>query len=121
MDRFEAQYAFWSSFGVPAYEVNSVPDLDTVSFPYITYEAATAPFDADVSITASVWTRSTSWLQADTLADAIETALKNGGQVLQYTGGVLWVTTDTPFAQHMGDPDDDRIKRNRLAVTVHYY
>ena len=43
MDRYEAQYAFWSSFGVPAYEQNSVPDLDDLTFPYITFEAAATP------------------------------------------------------------------------------
>ena len=121
MDRYEAQYRFWSSFGIPAYEQNSVPDLDKVTFPYITYQAAASPFDGDVSVNASIWTRSTSWLSADTLSDAVEYRLKNGGAVLPYTGGVVWITPDTPFAQSMGDPDDDRIKRKLLTVTCHFY
>lgn len=120
MDRYEAQYNFWSSFGVPAYEVNSVPDLDRVTFPYITYEAAAAMFDNDVQLNASIWTRTTSWLQADTLSDAIETALKDGGQILHYTGGTIWITADNTFAQNMGDPDDDRIKRKLLSVVLHF-
>lgn len=120
MDRYEAQYNFWASFGVPAYEENSVPDAKEVSFPYITYNAVATPFDGDVVINASIWTRSTSWLTADTLADTIEAELKDGGRVLPYTGGMIWVTAETPFAQNMGDPDDDRIKRKLLTVALHF-
>ena len=120
MDRWEAQYWFWASFGVPAYEQNSVPDLDDVSFPYLTYEAVSAGFDGDTAVSASVWTRSTSWEQADGLADAIEARLRNGGEVVSYEGGMIWVTAETPFAQNMGDPDDDRIKRKVLRVVLHF-
>lgn len=121
MDRWEAQYSFWASFGVPAYEENSVPDLDEVTFPYITYQAVTSPFDGDAMVNASIWTRSTSWLSADQLSDAVETRLKNGGATVPYTGGLLWYTAETPFAQNMGDPDDDRIKRKLLALILHCY
>lgn len=121
MDRYEAQYAFWSSFGVPAYEQNSVPDLKEVTFPYLTYQAAASPFDSDVSVNASIWTLSTSWATADALSDLVETALKNGGYRVMYEGGLIWVTADNPFAQNMGDPDDDRIKRKLLSVTLHFY
>jgi len=120
MDRYEAQYNFWSSFGVPAYEQNSVPDLDDVTFPYITYEAIATPWDGDASINASIWTRSTSWLTADTLANAIMTAIQDGGQVLHYDGGMIWITAENPFAQSMGDPDDDRIKRKILSCVLHF-
>lgn len=121
MDRHEAQYSFWSSFGVPAYEQNSVPDLDVVTFPYITFSAVTTPFDGDVSINASIWTRSTSWLAADNLSDLIESRLKNGGAVISYNGGIIWITPGTPLSQNMGDPDDDAIKRKLLTVDLHFY
>ena len=99
MDRWEAQYQFWNSFGVPAYEVNSVPDLDDVDFPYITYPAMSAPFNGDTVASPSIWTRTPSWLQADTLADEIERRLKTGGEVIRYSGGIIWVTAESPFAQ----------------------
>jgi len=120
MDKYEAQYNFWSSFGYPAYEENSVPDEKDVTFPYITYQAVSSTFDSDAVVNASIWTRSTSWLDADTIANAIEADLKNGGHVLQYTGGIIWVTAESPFAQSMGDPDDDRIKRKLLTVLCHF-
>lgn len=120
MDRWEAQYSFWASFGVPVYEANSVPDLDEVTFPYITYDARAAGFDGDVLANASIWTRGSSWAQADGLSDAIESRLKNGGETVAYDGGLIWITAEAPFAQSMGDPDDDRIKRKLLSVVLHF-
>lgn len=120
MDRYEAQYLFWSSFGVPAYEENSVPDIDEIEFPYITYQAVMSPFDNSIPVSASIWTRSTSWVEADTLADTVENALKSGGKVLPYTGGIIWVTPRNPLAQSMGDPQDDQIKRKLLLVTLYF-
>ena len=119
MDRWQAQYAFWASYGVPAYEENAVPDLDTVTFPYITYQAVTAGFDGDVMPSVSVWTRSGSWSAADALADMIEADI-GGGKTIPYDGGLIWVTPETPFAQSMGDPDDDLIKRKVLGVILHF-
>lgn len=119
-DRWQAQYNFWASFGVPAYEEHSVPDADEVTFPYITYEAETAGFDQGTVVAASVWTRSTSWAQADAISDIIEDRLKNGGVLESYTGGWIWFTPEFPFSQNIGDPDDDRIKRKRLAVQLQF-
>lgn len=121
MDKYEAQYSFWSGFNIPAYEENSVPDEDEVSFPYITYQAVSSSFDEDATINASVWTRSTSWATADTIATLVQQRLGNGGAVVSYDGGIIWFTPNTPFAQSMGDPSDDRIKRKLLTVQLHFY
>ena len=119
-DRWEAVHSFWASFSIPAYEESSVPDQDEVMFPYITYEAVMAGFDSGYFGTASVWSRSFSWLAADTIANTIFDRLKNGGVTVPYDGGMIWITADKIFAQSMGDPDDDRIKRKRLAVVYHF-
>ena len=120
MDRWQAQYSFWASFGVPAYQENSVPDRDTIAYPYITYQAFSAPFNGDVAVSASIWTRSASWERADALSDAVQTRLQDGGQVVPYDGGVIWVTAEDAFAQSMGDPNDDLIKRKLLSVVLHF-
>lgn len=118
MDKWQAQHDFWSSFGVDAYEEHSVPD--GAKFPRITYESASSVFESLVSITASIWTRSTSWATADALADTIERYIKNmgcpeikGGRYRVYIG-------DTTFAQKMDDPEDDQIKRIILNVTFEF-
>ena len=119
MDRWEALYAFWASFGVPAYESNSVPDLKEIAFPFISYDAVSAAWDSNALCNASVWTRSSSWAAADALADAIEARIF-GGCNIPYDGGTIWITPESPFAQSMGDPDDDRIKRKLLSVVYHF-
>lgn len=124
MDKWQVQDRFWNMFGVPAYEEHSVPD--DAPFPRITYEAATAPFERLVSVTASIWTRSTSWATADRLADEIEHYIKHQGQngtpvCMPIDGGYLRIYIgDTTFAQKMDDPNDDQIKRTLLNVTYEF-
>ena len=120
MDRWESQYQFWNQFGVPAYEANSVPDRDDLTYPYITYQAAAGGFDDLVSIEASIWDRNPSWLTVDILSDEIEHHIRTANPV-RYDGGMYRVYIgDTTFAQNMGDPDDDLIKRKILNVTFEF-
>lgn len=120
MDRWEAQYNFWSAFGVPAYEENSVPDLDCLTFPYITYKASASGFDEPVTITASIWDRGTSWQRADTLADSIEHNIRTRNPSAYDNGMYRIYIGNTPFAQNMGDPGDDQIKRKLLTVVFEF-
>lgn len=120
MDKWQALFSFWSSFSIPAYEENSVPDQDDILFPYITYEAVSSGFGDDVTGSASVWSRSSSWAAADLLSDTIFDRLKHGGVTIPYDGGMIWITAGTPFSHSMGDPDDDRIKRKLLTVNYHF-
>ena len=59
MDKMQAYHDFWSSFGWKAYDETSVPDIAVL--PYITYESATDSFGTQLSLNASLWSRSTSW------------------------------------------------------------
>lgn len=118
MDKWQAQHQFWSSFSIPAYEENSVPKDPT--FPYITYQAVSGGFEAILTVSASIWTRTTSWTQADAKADEIERYIRSmgypeidGGRYRVYIG-------DTTFAQSMGDPNDDQIKRKLLTVNFEF-
>lgn len=121
MNKWQAQYSFWSGFGVPAYDAASVPTGDNAPpFPYITYTGMDAIFDSDVIADASIWTREFSWNNANALSDTIRNELKNGGKVIPYDGGIIWITANEPFAQNMGDPSDDLIKRKLLSVTLHF-
>lgn len=121
MNKWQAQYAFWSGFGIPAYDAASVPTGDNAPpFPYITYTGMDAPFDSDVIADASIWTREFSWNDANALSDTIRDELKNGGKAIPYDGGIIWITANEPFAQNMGDPSDDLIKRKLLSVTLHF-
>ena len=120
-NKWQAQYQFWSSFGIPAYDATSVPDGDDKpDYPYITYSGVNGDFDEDAMSSASIWTRGTSWADADRISDQIQSALENGGVVVPYTGGMIWFTIGVPFSQNMGDPNDDLIRRKVLNVTLHF-
>lgn len=120
MDRWEALYNFWSSFGVPAYEENSVPDLKTLTFPYITYQASVSGWDEPLQITASIWDENTSWSRVDGLSDTIEKAIRIADPVAYKSGMYrVWIG-DTPFSQNMGDPDNDKIRRKVLTVMFEF-
>ena len=107
----QALYNFWNSFGLTAYEENTVPTGDAKpKLPYITYTALTGVFDNDVQISASLWYSGYSWAEADRKAAEISAALADGGKLEPYTDGLLWIKRGTPFSQHMAD-EDDTIRR----------
>ena len=120
MDKWQAQYQFWSQFGPPAYEENTVPDRNDVTYPYIIYQAAAGGFDELVPITASVVDRNPSWINVDTLADQIEHHIRTTGPEDYDRGKYRVYIGDTTFAQNMGDPDDDLIKRKLLNVMFEF-
>lgn len=112
---------FWSSFGVTAYEENSVPTgNDAPPFPYITYSVATSDFGREILLTGSVWTRSTSWISATSIAKSIFDYVGLGGRYLKCDNGVIWLKRGAPFAQSMGDPSDDLIKRKYINLTAEF-
>ncbi len=113
-DRKEMLYDFWSSFGLPAYEENSVPEDAT--YPRITYEASEGGFDAVLSLSASIWDRTnrgTAFIDAK--ADEIEEYIKNMG-CPKIKGGRFRAFTDGIYCQTMNDPEDRLLKRNVLTV-----
>lgn len=114
-------YNFWSMFGLPAYEENSVPSgEDGAEFPYITYQVVTDSFGNDVVLTGSVWYRSTSWKEANAKAQEISNILSRGGVTIACDGGIIWIRRGIPFAQSMGDDSDDLIKRKYLNITAEF-
>ena len=121
MTKEAALYNFWSMFGLPAYEENSVPSgEDGAEFPYITYQVVTDSFGNDVALTGSVWYRSTSWKGANAKAQEISNVLSRGGVTLDCDGGIIWLRRGVPFAQSMGDDSDDLIKRKYLNITAEF-
>lgn len=117
MDRWEALYSFWSSFGWPAYEENSVPE--DAEMPYVTYEAAAGGFGDVLPLSASLWTRGGSWAEADAKADEIDAYIKGMG-CPEISGGRYRAFTGGAFAQSMGDPGDKMVKRKALNVSFEF-
>lgn len=113
-----ALHGFFESFGVPAYEENTVPD--DAAFPYVTYEAASDAYGADVMLSASLWWRSPSWALVNDKAEEIGRRIGLGGVLLPCEGGRLWIKRGSPFAQNMGDDRNDMIRRKVLTLEVSF-
>lgn len=121
MTKAAAIQGFWESFGLAAFEENAVPTGDDApEFPYITYELATDDFGNSVPMSASLWYRGSSWVPVNAKADEIGARIGYGGVRIPCDGGFLWLRRGSPFAQSMGDPDDDMIRRKVLSVDVMY-
>lgn len=119
MDKAQAIHNFWNSFGLKAYDENSVPD--DVTFPYITYNVQTDSMDRVLNLYGSIWYRDTAWAQISQKSDEIAKALYNTSPyLLKLNKGYLWLTKGQPFAQRMGDPSDDMIRRMYLNIQAEF-
>lgn len=117
MDKLQALYNFWASFGIPAYEVNAIPS-DAV-FPYITYEMAISDFGHEIALTAGVWYKGTQWVGATQKAAEIGQKIGRGGIMIPYDGGAMWIRKANTFAQPMGD-ENDLIKHMVIQYVIEY-
>ena len=108
MDAEQAIHSFWSSFGLTAYDENSVPD--NAAMPYIT----------SVNLSASVWYHSTSWAAPTAKAHEIGNYISMGGITLPTDNGIVWIKRGSPFYQRLGD-DDKNIKRVYINIQAEYF
>lgn len=126
MTKAAAIYQFWNSFGIKAYEENTVIDADEEGnpvepiFPYITYQLVTDSFDREIAATASLWYRSESWTAINAKTEEISAHIGLGGKIIKCDGGRIWIKRGQPFAQNMGDESDDLIKRKYLNLTFEF-
>ena len=118
MTKAAAIYQFWSSFGLTAYEENTVPTDAT--FPYITYQLVTDSFDHEIPLAASIWYRSESWTGINSKTEEISQKISRGGKIISCDGGAIWLKRGQPFAQSMVDKSDDLIKRKYLNITAEF-
>lgn len=118
MTKDEAIYSFYSGFGLPAYDENTVPEGSAL--PYITYQVSTSDFDNDVMLSASLWYRSTSWGAIQDKADEIAADLGYGGKIIKIDNGYLWLVKGSPFAQRMSEPSDKMVRRIIININAEF-
>lgn len=120
MDKFQALQSFWESFGLPAYDENTVPTGDSApTLPYITYDAVTSNFGSTVALSGSLWYYGTSWSQITTKMLEIQSEIGRGGKMIQMDDGALWIKQGNPFAQRMAD-SNDMIRRIYMNIEVEF-
>ena len=125
MTKEQALFEFWNSFGIQAFEENSVPTGEEApKFPYITYQVVIDSFDNQVQLTASLWDRDkngySALLENSKKAEEISRTIGRGGIFLNCDGGKIWLKRGVPFAQNMGDESDNLIKRKYLNITAQF-
>ena len=112
-----ALHAFWSSFGLTAYDENSVPD--SAVLPYITYNVGIDKVNYPVSLVASLWYKDTSWQAITDKCEEIAKRIINGGEMVHYDGGAIWITGGTPFANRISTTNDT-IKRISINIEAEF-
>lgn len=121
INKWQALQEFWSSFGWNAYDENSVDTgAFAPEFPYITYAAQTGVIGQVLTLTASLWDKSTSWVDVSDKADAISERIGYGYELVKIDGGYLYLTQGQPFAQRMNDPSDPEIKRIYILLNAEF-
>lgn len=119
MDKSQALHEFWSSFGLPAYASETVPDDATL--PYITYDVSTDSLDYVINLNASLWYRSMKWEEiskkAEEIAEYISTMQP---PTIELDYGRMYLTKGNPFAQRMSDEGGADIRRIVLSINVEF-
>lgn len=123
MNKWQAQYSFWSRFGIPAYNEQTSIDASLEQYPYISYEAVSGEIDQVATVNASLWYKSNSWEAISLKADEIERSIEYGGVTVPTDTGMMWVhkSNTTPFAQPMDSGfGNNQIKRINLTVEIEF-
>jgi hypothetical protein len=118
MDKEQAIQNFWSQFGIPAYDENSVPD--DLSYPFITYSVATDMLDDVVSLYGNIFYRSPSWKDITQKKEQIAEYIGAGGVAVKIDTGYVYFCQGTPFAQRMSEPGDDMVKRYYIQLQAEF-
>lgn len=120
MNSAQALHQFWSGFGWKAYDQATVPSGDfSPEMPRITYEVAMSELGYPVSLSASLWDRSFSWVTVSEKAKAISDSLGRGGVLVPFDDGAMWIVRGSPFAQRVTD-EDDAVRRIVINVNVEF-
>jgi len=120
LDKYQALHDFWSSFGIGAYDENTVPTGEyQPELPYITYSVAVSDFDHPVNLYASIWYYGSSWGPITKKLTEIGTAIGRGGIIIPCDEGAIWIRKGRTFAQRMSDPND-MIRRIYLTLGAEY-
>lgn len=120
MDIYQAFQNFWESFGIDAYDENTVPTGNLrPELPYITYNVVVSYFNRPTMVHASVWYYGTSWKPITEKMKEIEAVFDNGGKFIECDNGAIWMKKGRPFAQRMSDPND-MIRRFYINVEAEF-
>lgn len=123
MSKFEALVAFYSSFGIPAYEENSIYAVDAApEFPYLTYELALDNYESgEIALSLSLWYNEYNWGALEDKTAEIAESIGEGGKFISLGNGeYIWIKRRSPFAQPADSPASSTIKRMIINISVEF-
>ena len=120
MDKGQALYNFWSKFGLPAYEENTVPEDSGDR--YITYSVQFGNLDDVINLYGNIWDyNSHSWEFVDKKAQEISEYIEKKHPISYgIDNGRLYIAAGKPFAQHMSDPNSDLVRRVYINIQAEF-
>lgn len=117
MNKYEALDKFYNSFGIPAYEENSVPE--DAKMPYIKYDVSTSGFNSQsVPLSLQMFFKSNSLMKINSFTEKLSDALRNGVS-LKCDKGYIVLYRGEPFAQNVGS-GDKTVKCKYVNITADF-
>lgn len=120
----QAIHKFWSSFGLTAYDENSVPD--NAKLPYVTYSVNVGDITSGpVTLQSSLWYRSMSWKEITQKSEEIRNYLGIGGVMIEHDDGAIWIKRGNTFSQRAAagstqSEQDSSTRRVVLTVDIEF-
>lgn len=120
MDKAQAIYTFWSSFGWDAFDQSSVPDNAPEDIGrYITYEDSETDFGDPIMTGGDLWMKSKRWDVISKKAKEISDALGWDGIKINAENGYIWFKKGRPFSTRLKD-EDDSIRHIHLNIEADF-
>ncbi len=109
----EALHQFWNSFGVNAYDENTVPE--DAPYPRITYEVVFGNFDSDSISSVDIWDYGRFWDGVTDIKDLIMERIGEdcGGGDIRYDGGKI-----TLYAEQWRRTPDDNPEIRHITINI---
>ena len=116
LDKWSAQKVYWSSFGLPAYQEDTVPD--DAKMPYLTYQPVNGQLGGTLNASAHLYYRGTSWTAIMQEVTQMEKAID---RQMFIDGGIMKIRKPlSNFAQPMPESADKKVRRMMLTVEIEF-
>lgn len=104
MNKSEALFKFFSGFGIPAFEENSLPA--GTQPPFITYTDTHDNYEAEnTALQMRIWDKSNSFAYLMSIETAVHERIKHGLR-LDHDNGHIFLYKGSPFAQSLSEQDN---------------
>lgn len=117
MTKEAAITSFFESFGIPAYEESVVPSDAT--YPRLTYSVSIGDAFQETMLTCTLWWYSTQWVSINAKAEEIRRRLGEGGTLVHYDNGAIWLKRGQPFAQNLTQ-DNDMVRAKLINIIAEF-